>query len=111
MYDYLLVLVWRCPLFLISFTWQTLLRIDGMAKTVSRGILIGQSLNVILSFLFVSNGFGIKGAGIALISSDVITISYMLKKYFSASERTRNFCAIFNNLGKLFKQIMELLKS
>ena len=111
MYDYLLILVWRCPLFLISFTWQTLLRTDGMAKIVSRGILIGQSLNVILSFLLVSNGFGIKGAGIALISSDIIIISYMLKKYFSSSERTRNFCSIFNNFGKLFRQVFELLKS
>lgn len=90
---------------------QTLLRTDGMAKIVSRGILIGQSLNVILSFLLVSNGFGIKGAGIALISSDIIIISYMLKKYFSSSERTRNFCSIFNNFGKLFRQIFELLKS
>lgn len=111
MYDYLLILVWRCPLFLISFTWQTLLRTDGMAKVVSRGILIGQSLNVVLSFLLVSNGFGIQGAGIALISSDIVIISYMLKKYFSSSERTRNFCSIFGNLGKLFKQISELLKS
>lgn len=40
MYEYLLILVWRSPLFLISFTWQTLLRTDGMAKIVSRGILI-----------------------------------------------------------------------
>ena len=111
MYEYLLILVWRSPLFLISFTWQTLLRTDGMAKIVSRGILIGQSLNVLLSFLLVSNGFGIKGAGIALISSDIITISYMLKKYFSANERTRNFCSIFDNFGKLFKQVAELFKS
>ncbi len=111
MYEYLIIMVWRCPLFLLSFTWQTLLRTDGMAKIVSRGILIGQSLNVALSFLLVSNGFGIQGAGIALISSDIIAISYMLKRYFSASERTRNFCSIFDNFGNLFKQVFELLKS
>lgn len=50
MYEYLLILVWRAPLYLVSFTWQTLLRTDGMAKIVSRGILIGQAVNVILSF-------------------------------------------------------------
>lgn len=110
-YEYLLVLVWRSPIFLISFTWQTLLRTDGMAKVVSRGVIIGQISNVILSFLLVSNGFGIKGAGIALITSDIITISYALKKYFSSDERTRNFCKIFGDLGKFFRQVFELLKS
>lgn len=111
MYDYLLILVWRSPLFLISFTWQTLLRTDGMAKIVSRGILIGQAANVILSFLLVSNGLGIKGAGIALISSDVIAISYMLRKYFSSTERTRNLCSVFGDVGKFICQVSELLKS
>ena len=111
MYDYLLILVWRAPLFLISFTWQTLLRTDGMAKIVSRGILIGQATNVILSFLLVSNGLGIKGAGIALISSDVIAISYMLRKYFYSSERTRNICSVFGDSGKFIRQVSELLKS
>lgn len=111
MYEYLLVLAWRSPLFLISFTWQTLLRTDGMAKIVSRGVVIGQISNVILSFLLVSNGFGIKGAGIALITSDIVTISYSLKKYFSSNERTRNFCSIFGNIREFFKQVLELLKS
>lgn len=111
MYEYLLILVWRSPLYLMSFTWQTLLRTDGMAKIVSRGILIGQVVNVILSFLLVSNGMGITGAGIALISSDIIAISYMLKRYFSSSERTRNFCSVFDNIGKFIKQFIELLKS
>ena len=111
MYEYLLILVWRAPLYLVSFTWQTLLRTDGMAKIVSRGILIGQVVNVILSFLLVSNGMGIKGAGIALISSDIISIVYMLKSYFSSSERARNFCPVFADYGKFIKQVIELLKS
>lgn len=111
MYEYLLILVWRAPLYLVSFTWQTLLRTDGMAKIVSRGILIGQAVNVILSFLLVSNGMGIKGAGIALISSDIIAIAYMLKSYFSSSERARNFCPVFADYGQFIKQVIELLKS
>lgn len=111
MYEYLLILVWRAPLYLVSFTWQTLLRTDGMAKIVSRGILIGQVVNVILSFLLVSNGMGIKGAGIALISSDIISIVYMLKSYFSSSERARNFCPVFADYGQFIKQVIELLKS
>ena len=111
MYEYLLFLVWRSPLFLISFTWQTLLRTDGFAKIVSRGVLIGQLANVILSFLLVSGGFGIKGAGIALISSDIIAISYMLRKYFSSSERTRSLCYVFGDVGKFIRQVVGLLKS
>lgn len=111
MYEYLLILVWRAPLYLVSFTWQTLLRTDGMAKIVSRGILIGQAVNVILSFLLVSNGMGIKGAGIALISSDIISIVYILKSYFSSSERARNFYPVLADYRQFIKQVIELLKS
>ena len=69
------------------FTWQTLIRTDGFAKVVSRGILTGQITNVILSFALVTNEFGVTGAAEALISSDIIAMSYIAKKYFSASVR------------------------
>ena len=88
-----------------------MIRTDGFAKIVSRGILFGQITNVALSFLLVSNGFGVTGAGIALICSDVIAISYMLKKYFSAAERTRKICFVFNDFGKFIKYISNIIKS
>ena len=88
-----------------------MIRIDGFAKIVSRGILFGQITNVALSFLLVSNGFGVTVAGIALICSDVIAISYMLKKYFSAAERTRKICFVFNDFGKFIKYISNIIKS
>ena len=111
MYGYLIILVWRLPLYLMFFSWQTLMRTDGFAKVVSRGILIGQSLNVILSFTLVSGGFGITGAGIALICSDITGICYMLKRYFSSSERTREFSSVFGDLGKFKDKVITILKS
>ena len=111
MQEYLMVFVWRLPLYLMFFSWQTLMRTDGFAKVVSRGILIGQSVNVILSFILVSSGFGIMGAGIALICSDLIGICYMLRKYFSSNERTRKFCPVFNDIGKFASHVVNVVKS
>ncbi len=110
-HEYLIFFIWRLPLYLMCFSWQTLVRTDGMAKIVSRGILIGQITNVTLSFLLVSNGFGITGAGIALLSSDVIGISYILKKYFSSSERNRKISPVFNNFSKFINQVANIIKS
>lgn len=57
--DYLIVFVWRVSLYLMFFTWETLIRTDGFAKVVSRGTLIVQVTNVVLSFALVANGFGV----------------------------------------------------
>ena len=110
-HEYLIIFVWRVPLYLMFFTWQTLIRTDGFAKIVSRGILLGQVTNVILSFTLVANGFGVTGAAVALISGDIIAMSYVAKKYFSSSERTRNFCPIFNDFGKFISQVGGILKA
>ena len=109
--EYLIVFVWRVPLYLMFFTWQTLIRTDGFAKVVSRGILTGQVTNVILSFALVSNGFGVTGAAVALISGDIIAMSYVAKKYFSSSERSRKFCPVFNDLGKFIKQAVGIIRA
>ena len=110
-HEYLVVFVWRVPLYLMFFTWQTLIRTDGFAKVVSRGILLGQVTNVILSFALVASGFGVTGAAVALISGDIIAMSYVAKKYFSSNERSRRFCAVFNDLGRFIKQVGGILKS
>lgn len=110
-HEYLIIIVFRVPLYLMFFTWQTLIRTDGFAKVVSRGVLTGQITNVILSFALVTNGFGVTGAGVALISSDIIAMSYVAKKYFSSSERARNFCPVFNDFGKFINQAGIIIKS
>lgn len=109
--EYLSVFIWRLPLYLMFFSWQTLIRTDGFAKVVSRGILIGQSVNVALSFMLVSNGFGVAGAGIALLCSDVIGICYTLRKYFSSSERSRKFLSVFKDLNKFASQFASVIKA
>ena len=110
-HEYLTVFVWRVPLYLMFFTWQTLIRTDGFAKVVSRGILLGQVTNVILSFTLVASGFGVAGAAVALIAGDVIAMSFVAKKYFSSSERSRKFCAVFNDLGKFISQVSGIVKA
>ncbi|MBO4400579.1 MAG: ATP-binding protein [Selenomonadaceae bacterium] len=111
MHDYLIIFVFRLPLYLMFFSWQTLMRTDGFAKVVSRGIMIGQFTNVALSFTLVSNGFGVTGAAIALLCSDVIGICYMLRKYFPSSERNRKFRNVISDFGKFVRQSAEVIKS
>jgi len=110
-HEYLIIFVWRVPLYLMFFTWQTLIRTDGFAKVVSRGILTGQITNVILSFALVANGFGIMGAAIALISGDIIAMSYVAKKYFSSNERSRSFYPVFKDFGKFIGQAAKIIKA
>ncbi len=110
-HEYLTVFVWRVPLDLMFFTWQTLIRTDGFAKVVSRGILLGQVTNVVLSLALVASGFGVAGAAVAVISGDVIAMSYVAKKYFSSNERSRKFCAVFNDFGKFISQAGKIIKS
>lgn len=109
--EYLTVFVWRMPLYLMFFSWQTLIRTDGFAKVVSRGILLGQVTNVLLSFALVASGFGVAGAAVALIAGDVIAMSFVAKKYFSSSERSRKFCAVFKDFGRLIKQVGGIIKA
>lgn len=111
MHEYLTVFVWRLPLYLMFFSWQVLMRTDGFAKVVSRGILIGQTVNVLLSFALVSNGFGIVGASVALLSSDLVGICFMLRKYFSSSERTRKIFPVFNDLDKFASRVVAVVKA
>jgi len=110
-HEYLIVFVWRVPLYLMFFTWQTLMRTDGFAKVVSRGILTGQITNVILSFALVANGFGVMGAAVALISGDIIAMSYIAKKYLSSSERSRSFYPVFKDFGKFISQAAKIIKA
>lgn len=111
MHEYLIIFVFRLPLYLMYFSWQTLMRTDGFAKVVSRSVLICQSANVVLSFALVSNGFGVMGAGIALLCGDVIGICYMLRKYFTSSERNRNFRHVLSDFGKFVSQAGNVIKS
>lgn len=109
--EYLLVFVWRTPLFLMFFSWQTLIRTDGFAKIVSRGVFIAQITNVVLSFILVSGGFGVMGAGIALLCGDVFGITYTLFVYFSSKERARSFYPIYNDIKKFIRQAADIIKS
>ena len=109
--EYLTFFVWRLPLYLMCFSWETLIRTDGMAKIVSRGVLVGQTANVTLSFILVSSGFGITGASLALILSDVIEICYMLRKYFSSNERTRKFCFVLGDFNRFASHVAGVIKS
>ena len=66
---------------------------------------------MILSFALVTNGFGVTGAAVALISSDIIAMGYVAKKYFSSSERSRSFYPVFKDFAKFISQTGRIIKA
>lgn len=112
-FAYLSLLVFRVPIMLVALTWEMMLRVDGQAKIISRGIAAGQVINVLLTFLFVGVlEKGIAGAGVALICSDIISGGYMIFRYLNSPERSRKFFNVFTEgLGKFFTQSIDVMKS
>ena len=96
-FDYLSLLVFRVTIMLIALTWEMMLRVDGQAKIISRGIAIGRVVNVVLNFIFVGVfEKGVAGAGVALICSDIISGGCMSLRYINSPERSRKFINIFS---------------
>lgn len=112
-FAYLSLLVFRVPIMLVALTWEMMLRVDGQAKIISRGIAAGQVINVLLTFVFVGMfEMGIAGAGVALICSDIISGGYMSLRYLKSPERSRKFINVFTEgVGKFFSQSIDVMKS
>ena len=110
-FKYLTMLVVGAPLLLISLTWEMMLRTDGQAKIISRGIFFGQVCNVALTFLFISAfGMGVRGAGLALVVSTLISGAYMAVNYLNSPERSLKFINVLGS-KKFFLQSAEVIKS
>lgn len=111
--EYLTMLVIGAPLLLISLTWEMMLRTDGQAKIISRGIFLGQVLNVVLTCLFVGSfAMGVRGAGLALVVSTLSGGAYMIFNYLRSPERSLKFVNVLSNgLGEFFTQAAEIAKS
>ena len=107
------LVVFRVPIMLVALTWEIMLRVDGQAKIISRGIAAGQVINVLLTFVFVGVfEIGIAGAGIALICSDIISGGYMCLRYLKSPERSRKFVNVFTEgAGRFFAQSIDVMKS
>ena len=110
---YLSIFIYRTALMVFIIVLRNLLRVEGMAKTISRSAVIQQVLSFTLTIIFVGYiPFGIYGAGVALIIGDVVCFVYMLISYGFFKERKRRFINIFKyGQKKLFEQIISICKT
>ena len=110
---YLSIFIYRTALVVFIIVLRNLLRVEGLAKIISRGAVIQQVLSFVLTIIFVGYiPFGIYGAGVALIIGDIVCFIYMLISYGFFKERKRRFVNIFKyGLKKLFEQIILICKT
>ncbi len=110
---YLSIFIYRTALMVFIIVFRNLLRVEGLAKIISRSAVIQQVLSFVLTIIFVGYiPFGIYGAGVALIIGDIVSFIYMLISYGFFKERKRRFINIFRyGLKKLFEQIILICKT
>lgn len=110
---YLSIFIWRTALIVFIVVLRNLLRVEGLAKTISRSSVIQQVLSFVLTIIFVGYiPFGIYGAGMALIIGDIVCFIYMLISYGFFKDRKRRFVNIFKyGLKKFLTQIIAICKT
>lgn len=110
---YLSIFIYRTALMVFIIVFRNLLRVEGLAKTISRSAIIQQILSFVLTIIFVGYiPFGIYGAGVALIIGDIVCFIYMLISYGFFKERKRRFINSFKyGQKKLFEQIISICKT
>lgn len=83
--DYISIILWFIPFFMISYHFEILVKIDGFPRLATWGVLSSALTNIILDYIFVGlMGYGISGAaiatGLAQILSTMIFTLHFLKK-------------------------------
>ena len=88
-YLYLMMAAGTLPLFL-SYTLNAFIQSDGAPQLVTRAVVTGGVVNIVLDLLFVGYfQLGISGAALATILNYVIAITMVLPRLFSASSAYR----------------------
>jgi putative MATE family efflux protein len=93
--DYLGIILYGTFFFAFAFSLNNLVRSEGNAKTAMMTMVITAVLNVILTPIFIfSFGWGIKGAAIATVLSQGITVLYLMW-YFASGKSSITFKAAY----------------
>lgn len=99
--DYAFFIIIACPMMMLSFALNNILRSEGKAKFSTIGLTTGGILNLLLDPLFIFVfGLGIKGAAIATAISQ--TISFIILLSFFLTNKTVVKLKI-NNISFKFK--------
>lgn len=75
--DYLTVIAYGAPAVILSFSLGQIVRAEGAATQSLKGMMLGTILNIILDpILIIVLGYGVKGAAIATIFANVVSMLY-----------------------------------
>ncbi|XVG94873.1 MATE family efflux transporter [Eubacteriales bacterium KG127] len=108
--QYLSVIIWFIPFFMVSYHFEVLVKIDGFPRLATYGVLIAAISNIFLDWIFVGFwGLGIKGAalatGIAQVFSTIIFYLHFLK---GSGKLKFNFTLNFRDMSKQLPSILIL---
>ncbi|WKY46790.1 MATE family efflux transporter [Eubacteriaceae bacterium ES3] len=86
-YEYGFIILLGAPFSVMGIALSNMARADGSPKMSMYGVIIGALLNCVLDpfYMFVL-GWGVKGAAIATITSQLITLIVMLVYFFKFSK-------------------------
>ena len=97
--------------FMLSYSFETLIKVDGYPKLATIYVICGALLNCVLDYLLVIKfAFGVKGAAFATSISQVAVIILYLT-HFLSNKATIKFTKFKVRLGILWRQVRNGLSS
>ena len=83
--DYLVVMLWGAPAYMVMWALSTMVGVDGSPRLVSIAILIDNAVNLALDIVFIQYlGWGIAGSSAATVVGHLVGIVLMLRHWFYA---------------------------
>ena len=84
--DYLVVMLWGAPSYMVMWALSTMVGVDGSPRLVSIAILIDNAVNLALDIVFIQYlGWGIEGSSAATVVGHLVGIVLMLRHWFYAN--------------------------
>ena len=81
--DYLVVMLWGAPAYMVMWALSTMVGVDGSPRLVSIAILIDNAVNLALDIVFIQYlGWGIAGSSAATVVGHLVGIVLMLRHWF-----------------------------
>ena len=82
--DYMTIILIGMFFMIIAMTFSFLIRAEGNARVAMIGMVVGAVLNIILDAIFIIPlHMGIKGAALATVIAQLISVVYFMSYYFS----------------------------
>lgn len=81
--DYLSIILFGMVPMTIAMSFNGWIRAEGNARVSMTGMIIGALLNIVLDSIFIiSLGMGVKGAALATVIAQLVSVTYFVSYYF-----------------------------